>query len=100
MRESKAIWLERVERWHRSGLPPAVFAAQEGVNANTLKHWAWMLRKKVGAAERFVEVSAGDVEASAADAFELELPGYRVKVPAAFEAANLERLLSVLESRR
>lgn len=45
-RESK--WAKRVERWCESGLTAQEYAAEIGVNANTLQHWGWRLRNDAG----------------------------------------------------
>ncbi len=109
MQTRRAEWTERVGQWRRSGLTAKAFARSAGVNAGSLTHWAWRLRRdarRAGAAAQatgvppasaFVEIAAvGGVEAC----FELELGnGRRLRIPASFDAAALGRLLTVLEAR-
>lgn len=110
MESRRQEWAERVDRWRRSGLTARRFAASIGVNAATLSHWAWRLKREgrdrhhrtlrpheAAAwidASTFVELvpSRGDERR-----FEIELvDGRRVRVPANFEAPALSRLLAVL----
>ena len=44
-RESKEIWKKRVERWGDSDLSAKEFAAEIGINANTLRQWKYRLSK-------------------------------------------------------
>lgn len=73
--------------------------------------WRWRLDKEKGRprAERtkparveFVEVSAPMPEPSGTDAgrLELETAGVVLRLPSDFDAAALDRVLGVLESRR
>ena len=113
-RERSEVWAKRVERWADSGLTAKEFAAEIGVNANTLAHWRWRLSTRTAPRPRsaartsapapaFVEVvgGAGLVGATEAAApLELVLRGgLVVRVPAAFDAAALTRLLTTLEAR-
>jgi hypothetical protein len=124
-RVAREEWAKRVERWRDSGLSSAEFAAELGINPRTLTYWKWMLNKEArgekrvwqarktraprvlrrGASERpqSPPVVAGIVEVQAAPRdgrFELELgAGRRLRVPATFDAADLRRLLDVLEAR-
>jgi hypothetical protein len=115
-------WTKRVERWRDSGLTCPEFAAELGVNPRTLAYWKWVFereargekrvwsRKRSKAAQPVAgsaspsapSVSAGLVEVHAVPRdgrFELELgAGRRLLVPASFDAAELRRLLEVLEA--
>ena len=110
MRTRREEWAERVGRWRRSGLTAKEFARSVGINSGTLTYWACRLGRerrgrdaaspRSGSSRRtpevgFVELMAG----SGSDGrFEVELGnGRRLRVPASFEAAVLERLLAVLE---
>ena len=78
-RDGHEVWAKRVERWRESGLTAKEFAAELGINANTLTHWGWRLRQDterpkrrrrrgpVGSAKAagWVEVVAGDATRSA-----------------------------------
>ena len=106
MRASREEWAKRVERWRDSGLTAEQFAAEVGINANTLKFWRYKVGKAVAAKrprERdatllpLVEVSPAAITKAC---FEVELAGgRRVHVPSGFDAGALERLLAVLEQR-
>lgn len=121
-RESREIWVKRVERWRDSGLSAAEFAAEIGVNVASLRHWSWRLNAErrlpddqqpaAGAAPlTWVEVAApASVPAAPAaqspqsdekpDRLELVLGGgVIVRVPDRFEPEALRRLLSALDAR-
>ena len=101
-------WRKRVERWRESGLTAEQFATETGINAGTLRFWSYRVAKeargetpasrrrapKVVAPSSFVEVqAAGTMSAT----FELELDGgRRLRIPTAFDASALARLLDVL----
>lgn len=122
-RVSREEWAKRVERWRDSGLTSAEFAAEIGINPHTLTYWKWVLGKGTREEKRasprrsqrraqrvftssrtstpattppeFVEVRAALQDAR----FELELgSGRRLRVPSSFDAAELRRLLEVLEA--
>ena len=104
---SREEWQKRVERWRDSGLTAEQFAGELGINAGTLKFWGYKLgkesreaaaprtpRRRRAAVPSFVEVRAEPVVST----FEVELGnGRRLRVPAAFDASVLERLLPILE---
>jgi transposase len=119
-RESRATWEKRIERWRDSGLSAKEYAAEVGINAGSLKWWAW----RVGAAEKsqppkvrarrrrspkiasavtsspltFVEMAT---TVTATDAIEIVLPStVRVRVRRGFDDTTLRRVLDVLEQRR
>jgi hypothetical protein len=100
-----------VTAWRRSGQTAAAFAAAAGINARTLLWWSTTPRRardepvaggtprRTGAGLRplaagaLVELRGGVSD----DRFELELAGgRRLRIPARFDAAALERLLRVL----
>jgi transposase-like protein len=115
VRKTSEAWGKRVERWRRSGLTAAQFAAREGVNPHTLAYWKWKLRQGeelprgsereaigAGRAADFVELVAPRREvAEPAPTFEVVLArGYRVRIADGFAGDALTRLLDVLEARR
>lgn len=112
--------MKRVERWRDSGLTLKEYAAEIGVNANTLAGWRWRLRSDDGRDAReapppasFVEIVAppepvhavavaapATARDSDAEPFELILSGGRlVRVPVAFDGRALRRLVDALEAR-
>jgi hypothetical protein len=124
-RVAREEWAKRVERWRDSGLTCTEFAAEVGINPRTLTYWKWILGKEArgekreysrskgrksrarratgtGATPTAASIVAGIVEVQTVprDArFELELgAGRRLRVPASFDAAELRRLLEVLEA--
>ena len=105
-------WAGRVGRWRRSGLTAREFAESAGINAGTLAYWAWRLKRE-GAEAEGRQVKRGRRSSTAAvqgasfvelmvdrqeDArFLLELgDGRRLRIPAAFDADALKRLLTAL----
>ena len=124
MRVGREEWAKRVERWRDSGLTCPEFAAELGVNPRTLTYWKWVFEREArgekrvwspkrnkavreqpvasGASPSAPSVSSGLVEVHAVPRdgrFELDLgAGRRLLVPASFDAAELRRLLEVLEA--
>lgn len=125
-RAGREVWTKRVERWRESGLTAKEYAAEVGINANTLSHWGWRLRGEEGRPKKrrrgpgnvaarvgWVEVvtpdgairsPATDVEVAPAARpggwFELVVGRGRViRVPTDFDRDALDRLLAVVEAR-
>jgi hypothetical protein len=112
--EGREVWTRRVEQWAESGQTAAEFAAEIGVNANTLQHWGWKLASDGGVTERrresaqiraarpkreqveFVEV-VGTKGRSVSSGFEVVRTV--VRVPPACDAEVLQRLIEALEGR-
>jgi hypothetical protein len=106
---TEKTWAERVTRWEQSGQTAKVFAAQEGVRAQSLSWWKWKLRKGArgqSAARRaqVVPLSFVRLEPTAGEAAPEALPlevvlagGRVVRVPARFDAQALVRLVVALE---
>ncbi len=109
---SAARWAKRVERLGRSGLSIRTFAAREGLKAGSLSFWKWKLAQqgKDGEASaepaaplQFVELTAREAPraAPASAGFEVVLAsGRTVRVARGFDAAELARLVGVLEEAR
>jgi len=116
-RASREEWSQRVARWLRSGKSAEAYAAEIGVNVQTLRSWRWKLRQEEGEEARprprsragsrvrrseasdlpFVELVAAP--GSTREGFELVLAGSRrIVVPAAFDAAALTRLIAAVEA--
>lgn len=92
-----------IQEWEESGESADAFAARIGVAINTLYRWraaSTSAPPKVALPEsalaRMVEVHAAAMPADAR--FEIELAGWRIRVPASFDEAGLRRLLRVLET--
>jgi transposase len=51
-RDGREVWAKRVERWRESGLTAKEYAAEVGLNPNTLTHWGWRLRGDVDRPDR------------------------------------------------
>lgn len=112
-RESRKVWAERVRRWRKSGLTAREFAAELGVNANTLAFWKYEIARNGrdceaagGASSRveFVEVTGAvpEVASNATYGEPLEVVcagGRTVRVPRSFDEQTLLRLLAALEGR-
>ena len=49
-RDTREVWEKRVARWRESGLTAKEFAAEVGVNAQTLGYWGWRLKQGKAAA--------------------------------------------------
>ena len=62
--DTRELWSKRVERWKDSGLSAREFAAEMGINPQTLSYWRWKLGKNASKAPTrrrrggFVEVVA------------------------------------------
>ena len=104
-RTPRAIWEKRVERLRDSELTDVEYAAEIGVNVNTLRSWKWKLRDEKRARRRsklsrrgqakrptFVEVAAP------ATTIELVVGGIEVRVPDGFDVATLSRVVAVLRA--
>lgn len=106
----REVWVKRVERWSDSGLSAKEFAAELGINPRTLTYWKWRLGKDTradtngasakpsSAAPRvdFVKVHV-EPPPEPAEPFELVLgEDLRLRIPAAFDANGLRRLLEVV----
>jgi transposase-like protein len=119
-REGREVWAKRVERWRDSGLTLREFAAEIGVNANTLAGWRWRLSSRAAAApaasERrgpaFLEFVAPveDREGDDGSATRATVPrrgAARDRAPerpprtraVRFDEAALQRVVAVLEAR-
>jgi hypothetical protein len=108
MERAAEQWAKRVRRLEQSGLSVRRFAAREGLKAGSLSFWKWKLvqgqdRKGLVSARsvEFLELRAESERPTAAQPFEVELrSGRRVRVGAGFDAAELARLVVVLEEAR
>jgi len=97
----------RLARWERSGLTLAEFARRGGIAPGTLAWWRHALRgrEKTAGDARFLEVAVGSSLAEAPRVapapFEVVFgDGTVVRVPTAFDAEALDRLLALVIDRR
>src|SRR5512143_3004069 len=67
-RDAREVWAKRVERLVDSGLTAKEYAAEIGVNANTLAGWRWRLRSSAVAAQgKDVEPAGAAVDRDTVD---------------------------------
>jgi hypothetical protein len=105
--ESREVWQKRVERWSDGGLSAAEFAAEIGVNPRTLTYWKWRFGSEAKKATKprdvaaevrpmFVEVARPAPQQS--ERFELVIGDLVVRVPAAFDADELKRIVAAVRA--
>lgn len=101
-RSTPQQWAQRVEDWEASGLTAAAYARKAGISDRSLRWWKWQLKARSLKSPplkplTFVEMTP----AAPRESFEIVLgERVRVRVPADFDAASLERLLDVLGRRK
>jgi hypothetical protein len=111
-RESREVWAKRIDRWRASGLTAEEFASEIGVKGSTLRHWSWVLgRERRGSGDErgrrarprevaFVEVATPSPLPACVEPLELVVrDGIRIRVPAAFDADALRRVIAAVEGR-
>lgn len=107
MRTSREEWRKRVARWKDSGLTAEQYATELGIKASTLKYWKYELTKpaleqrykaaRSSRADPPPLIELQPIVTASAATFELEIGnGRRLRIPAGFDVASLERLLEVL----
>jgi transposase len=106
---TQKTWAERITRWEQSGQTAKVFAAQEGVSAQSLSWWKWKLGQeatdeKAARRAQVVPLSFVRLEPTACEDASEALPlevvltdGRVVRVPSRFDAQALRRLVVALE---
>ncbi len=115
MRASRTEWKKRVQQWQDSGLSVKEYAAKAGLNAHTLENWKYKLRRLARAPRPVVAKTRRPADAQSLllplvelpavtvprdERIEVELPGgCRLRLPGAFDAPSLRRLLHVLGRR-
>lgn len=95
-------WSKLVRRFERSGLDPAEFAKREGIKAKQLGWWRWRLRTSGELATRTepeflpVRIVTSTRPPPVGTPIEIALPNGRlVRVQPGFDAATLERVLTI-----
>lgn len=97
VRRSRQEWEEIVREHLASGKTAATFAAERGVNKNTLLWWGAELRRtRRSPAATFVDVVVS--EPAVTDPFVVVVAGsnHRVVVPRGFDGDELRRLVGAL----
>ena len=101
---TRAEWEKRVQRWDKSGLSAAAFAAREGLAVKQLLWWRWKLRTAPVAPAAATPLSFLPVHvvdratppATASAPIEIVLPNGRiVRVPPGFDPALLGHVLTI-----
>ena len=122
-RTGRDVWEKRVERLRDSDMTDGEFAAEIGVNVNTLKNWKWKLAAEqramalAGSGERGRKGTRNggrrratasrktsaprratfvEVELAPAEKIELRIGGIEVAVPVGFDEMTLSRVVAVL----
>ena len=98
-----AYWTEdqartAVAAWRASGLSAGAFAASHGLCAPRLRRWRRRLDEGPAPAVALLPVALLST-ASVAPCLEVDVAGYRIRVPPGFDEATLRRLVGVLEFR-
>lgn len=97
VRRSRQEWEGIVREHVASGKSATRFAAERGVNKNTLLWWsAELKRTRVPSAATFVDVVVTEPPASDPFVVVLSGSGHRVVVPRGFEGEELRRLVDAL----
>lgn len=101
-------WEETLAAWRRSGEPLSSWARRRGVSRDALEYWKRRLPgespgtgRGKATALKLIPVAAAAPLAPTGGALELAIgrDGWRIVVPADFDAAALARLLDVVDAR-
>ena len=88
-----------VEAWRASGESLAGFARRHGLGAPRIAWWARRVDGGPPAPVRFHPVRLANLDGGSGAAIEIHLVGgHRVRVPPGFPAADLQRVLAVLDA--
>ena len=97
-KRTRAEWTRLVEESKASDLTQKAFALQKGLSPTTLSWWVSRLRREAQEQSALVAVDVVEDAPACTIDFRVELAGGRtVLVPAAFDAAALQRLVTALE---
>ena len=100
-------WRQEIEAWRASGKKLSAWARERGISRDALEYWKERLAETAPNAERrtpLTLIPLRPVPATAPDIAPIELvtdarPGWRIRLPAGFDAASFKRVLELLESR-
>jgi len=107
--QGRSYWVEHIAAWRASGMSRAEYCQSHGLSRKTFGWWTWRLdqeRRELSAREvpRFVPVELSEAALAGPEAtepadprIEIALPGgVAVRVGNGFDAAALQRVLTVL----
>ena len=107
-RARAATWRERVRAWKASGRTAAEFADGQGLNANTLKWWAYHLARNAKKAKASSEPAVQMVpvvrvqrkdrapRSTGPSGIVLEIGDVRLRVDSGFDCALLREVIAAL----
>lgn len=85
MSSKRAMWVESIEAWQRSGLSVAAFCRAEDLNYPQFVYWQRALRATKSTGITSSMLVPVRLDAASSSALELALPnGLRLRVPAGF----------------
>lgn len=106
MTKKERLWSARLEEWKKSGLSQRRYCEERQLSLSTFRWWRSRLRepgRSAGQQTSFVELpvpQASSYEAPVSGSpITLAVGTYSLSVPSGFSAAELARLLDVLEDR-
>lgn len=99
-RESREVWMERVEQWRTSGLSAREFAEHQGLKHSALWRWSSRLRTESG---RQAKVPLARVVTRTPSAtgtgVVVETNGVRIHVTRGFDAETFRRVTALLSDK-
>lgn len=90
--KTEAFWRRHVEAWRASGLTQKRYSAKHGINALTLAHWSYLLKRKASTpGQALVPVRVvGDILSAT---IELQHGAWRMAVPVGTDPRWLAALI-------
>ena len=106
MTKKEKLWSARVEEWKKSGLSQRRYCEERRLALSTFQWWRSRLRRPEGSAGKqttlvelpMLHASSGEA-ATSGSPITVAVGAYSLGVPSGFSAAELARLLDVLEAR-
>jgi hypothetical protein len=96
--ETRNRWADEVRRWRSSGQTAREFAAERGLNINTLRQWSSKLKQAEATKPAFIDVTEL-VTPPKAGVFEVVVGTAVIRVPVDFDPAHLRAVVAALEVR-